>query len=114
MFFEIREATPFAERGRQAIVKRKGVAQKKRHCQSGKNAFESAKLAKVFGQLNFDELLAWINKAQKPNKKTYRRRTQIIISQAIAFLGFDFEVFLILFGLVWHKSLRKQIPAGQK
>jgi hypothetical protein len=63
VFFEIAEATPIAERGRQLTGSGKGAAQKKRHCQSGKSALENAKLAKVFGQLNLGKFLVGINKA---------------------------------------------------
>jgi hypothetical protein len=59
--FEIRAATPFAERGRLVNGTKKGVAQKKRHCQSGKYAFEKAKLSKYFSLLNLYETLPRIN-----------------------------------------------------
>jgi len=39
-----------------------------RHCQSGKYAFEKAKLSKFFSPLNLDETLPRINIAWKPNK----------------------------------------------
>jgi hypothetical protein len=58
---EIGAATPFAERGRHVNGTKKGVAQKKRHCQSGKYAFEKAKLSKFFSPLNLDETLPRIN-----------------------------------------------------
>lgn len=52
IIFELGAATPFAERGRLVNGTKKGVAQKKRHCQSGKYAFEKAKLSKYFTPLN--------------------------------------------------------------
>lgn len=62
-------AAPFAERGRQPNGRKRGATQKKRHCQSGKYAFESAKLAKFFGQLNLGKILALINNPEKQNKQ---------------------------------------------
>ena len=69
MYFEIGAAAPFAERGRQPIWAIRGVSQKKRHCQSGKYAFENAKLAKFFSLLNLGKILTGINNAQKPNQQ---------------------------------------------
>ena len=67
VYVEIRAAAPFAERGRQHTCVKIGASQKKRHCQSGKYAFERAKLAKLFGPLNLSEILTGINKARKQN-----------------------------------------------
>jgi hypothetical protein len=57
-----REAAPFVERGRQPKTSVPGAALEKRHCQSGKYAFEKAKLGIFLALLSFYKCLPKVNK----------------------------------------------------
>lgn len=62
-----RAAAPFVERGRQPKWGVLGAALKKRHCQMGKYAFESAKLGFFLAPLSFYESLPKVNKFKFQN-----------------------------------------------
>ncbi len=69
-----RAAAPFVERGRQPKGGVLGATLKKRHCQMGKYAFESAKLGIFLAPLSFYESLPKVNKFEIQNSNYNSRR----------------------------------------